>query len=42
MHSQRPNVLCPVGRNLPRGLGSRDQKAQAALEAELDTSLRRR
>jgi Rrf2 family protein len=36
MHSQQPNVLCPVGRNIQRGLGSHYQKAQAAMEAELD------
>ena len=36
MHSQQPNVLCPVGRNIQRGLGSHFQKAQAAMEAELD------
>lgn len=36
MHSQQPNVLCPVGRNIQRGLGSHYQKAQAAMETELD------
>lgn len=36
MHSQQPNVLCPVGRNIQRGLGTHYQKAQAAMEAELD------
>jgi Rrf2 family protein len=36
MHSQQPNVLCPVGRNIQRGLGAHYQKAQAAMEAELD------
>ena len=36
MHSQQPNVLCPVGRNIQRGLGSHYQKAQAAMEAQLD------
>lgn len=35
MHSQQPNPLCPVGRNIQRGLGSHYQKAQAAMEAEL-------
>src|SRR5512137_1907190 len=36
LHSQQPNVLCPVGRNIQRGLGSHYQKAQAAMEATLD------
>lgn len=36
MHRQQPNVLCPVGRNIQRGLGIHYQKAQAALEAQLD------
>ncbi|HNU50209.1 MAG TPA: Rrf2 family transcriptional regulator [Verrucomicrobiota bacterium] len=36
MHRQQPNVLCPVGRNIQRGLGAHYQKAQAAMEAELD------
>ena len=36
MHNQQPNVLCPVGRNIQRGLGAHYQKAQAALEAQLD------
>lgn len=36
MHSRQPNVLCPVGRNIQRGLGSHYQRAQAAMEAELD------
>lgn len=36
MHSQQPNVLCPVGRNIQRGLRLHFQKAQAAMEAELD------
>jgi Rrf2 family protein len=36
MHSQQPNVLCPVGRNIQRGLGVHYQKAQAAMEAELE------
>lgn len=36
MHSQQPNVLCPVGRNIQRGLGSHYRKAQAAMEAQLD------
>jgi DNA-binding IscR family transcriptional regulator len=36
MHSQQPNVLCPVGRNIQRGLGVHYRKAQAAMEAELD------
>ena len=35
MHSRQPNVLCPVGRNIQRGLSSHYQKAQAAMEAEL-------
>jgi Rrf2 family protein len=38
MHSRQPNVLCPIGRNIQRGLGAHYQKAQAALEAELDRS----
>jgi Rrf2 family protein len=36
LHSQQPNVLCPVGRNIQRGLGIHYQRAQAAMEAELD------
>lgn len=36
MHSQQPNLLCPVGRNIQRGLRLHYQKAQAAMEAELD------
>ncbi len=36
MHRQQPNVLCPVGRNIQRGLRTHYQKAQAAMEAELD------
>lgn len=36
LHRQQPNVLCPVGRNIQRGLGAHYQKAQAAMEAELD------
>ncbi|MBM3879902.1 MAG: Rrf2 family transcriptional regulator [Verrucomicrobia bacterium] len=36
LHSQQPNVLCPVGRRIQRSLGSHYQKAQAAMEAELD------
>jgi Rrf2 family protein len=36
MHRQQPNVLCPVGRNIQRGLGAHYQKAQAAMEATLD------
>lgn len=36
MHNQQPNVLCPVGRNIQRGLGAHYQKAQAAMEAQLD------
>lgn len=36
MHRQQPNVLCPVGRNIQRGLTAHYQKAQAAMEAELD------
>ena len=36
MHSQQPNVLCPVGRNIQRGLSTHYQKAQTAMEAELD------
>lgn len=35
MHSRQPNPLCPIGRNIQRGLGSYYQKAQAAMEAEL-------
>jgi Rrf2 family protein len=38
MHSQQPNVLCPVGRNIQLGLGSHYQRAQAAMEAELARS----
>ena len=38
MHSQQPNVLCPIGRSIQRGLGAHYQKAQAAMEAELDRS----
>jgi DNA-binding IscR family transcriptional regulator len=36
MHSQPPNLLCPVGRNIQRGLRAHYQRAQAALEVELD------
>lgn len=36
MHSQQPNLLCPVGRNIQRGLRLHYQKAQAAMESELD------
>lgn len=36
MHSQQPNILCPVGRNIQRGLSVYYQKAQAAMEAELE------
>ena len=36
MHSQQPNVLCPIGRNIQRGLGIHYQKAQAAMESQLD------
>ena len=38
LHSQQPNVRCPVGRNIQRGLGSHYLKAQAAMEAELARS----
>jgi Rrf2 family protein len=38
LHSQQPNVLCPIGRNIQRGLGIHYQKAQAAMESELDHS----
>lgn len=36
MHTRQPNVLCPVGRNIQRGLCSHYQRAQAAMEGELD------
>lgn len=36
LHRRQPNVLCPVGRNIQRGLVLHYQKAQAAMEAELD------
>lgn len=38
MHSRQPNVLCPVGRNIQRGLWAHYQKAQAAMEAELEST----
>ena len=38
MHTRQPNILCPVGRNIQRGLGAHYQRAQAAMEAELDHS----
>lgn len=36
MHNKKPNMRCPVGRDIQRGLGVYYQKAQAAMESELD------
>ncbi len=38
LHRKRPNPLCPVGRNIQRGLFGHYQKAQAAMERELARS----
>jgi len=35
MHSQTPNPLCPVGRNIQQALGPIFHRAERALEEEL-------
>lgn len=38
MHNRQPNIRCPVGRNIQRGLALYYQKAQTAMETELNNS----